>query len=493
MQHPPYPSDPYEAARWAHTRLRRRLLDGIWRSDLEQRIAEHMGPVRRQGQGVPDLSANPYRVTCRELSTLYLSPPVIRHDLEAPAMTDERSAVVLSGLWAQARRYQTWVIGCREYMLRVHATEAGELRYRPVAPDMVLADSPLDTPDVPHSVAELRPRKHPKSGEWVWTWDYLDVSNPDAPVYRIHEDINPVGSTSQRFGADWSAAYGIGDEYPYRTAEGLPILPYVVHHAERVGDRLWDAYEGQELLEGSLTLAMLMSFWLHVVKDASWPQRWSINARPAGLELVDSQGNATRQEIVTDPAVLLVLEQIMEGLQPQVGQFDPGGDPKALLEAIEMYGARLTADAGVSASDVATVSNDPRSGYAISLTNDGKREAQRRFVSSFRDADERLMATSAILLNRATGGTLPESGYSVIYREIPLSVDELRGREESVMRRKDAGLLSRVAAYQELNPGITEEQARQDLAEIDAEDAAEDAAEPPEPEDTTTDQENDDG
>lgn len=497
---PPLPTfpDSWDAQRAEHTRLRRRLIDGVWEQDLRRRILDHLGHVRSQAQGAPDLSANPYRVTCRELATLYLAPAEVRHDLEAPAMTDDRSAVVRSGLWAQARRYQTWTIGCRDYLVRASASEAGALRYRPVAPDLVVASSTADEPDVPVAVSELRLREHPVKKKPVWTWDRVDVSDPDAPVYQVREwDAKGEGSM---YGLDWSSAFGLPDEYPYRRRDGVPVLPYVMHHAERVGDRLWDPWEGQELLEGSLNLAVLMSFWLHVVKDASWPQRYGVNVRPAGLETVDSDGKAVRQEVITDPAVLLILEQVVEGLQPVISQFQPGGDPKVLLEAIEMYAARLAADAGVSASDMQRMSGDPRSGYAISLSNDGKREAQRRFVTSFRDADERLMSLSAVLLNGATGSALPEDGYTVIYREIPLSPAELQGREESVLRRHEAGLLSRLNAYRELNPGITEQQAADDLAAIDAERAAMTAppAQPPakqqpEPDDEPDDMENDNG
>ncbi len=146
----------------------------------------------------------------------------------------------------------------------------------------------------------------------------------------------------------------------------------------------------------------------------------------------------------------------------------------------EAITARLGADAGIAASDMQRMSGDPRSGYAISLSNNGKREAQRRFVTSFRDADERLMDLSAVLLNRAAGLGLPESGYSVIYREIPLSPEELRGREESVLRRREAGLLSRLDAYRELNPGLSAAQAAADLAAIDAEAETPEPAEEPE-------------
>ncbi len=492
-QIPTFP-DPWEASRAEVTRKRRRMIDGGWEQDLQQRMLAHFGHIRSGVMGPLDLSANPYKVVCQELSTLYLSPPMVRHDLAAPAMTDDRSAVTRSGLWAQARRYQTWVIGCRDYAVRASATESGELRYRPVAPDLVVASSTAEIPDVPVAVSELRLRRHPNTGRPVWTWDRLDVSDLDAPIYEIREwDSN---GDEGMYGLDWSGHFGPITEYPYRTKASLPVLPYVIHHASRVGDRLWDAWHSTELYEGSLNLAAMMTFALHSHKDASWPQRWAIGAQPAGMETVDKDAKARRQEVVTDPGNLLMFEPTAEGVQPQVGQFEPGADTRMLYEVNEMYSARLGLDQGISGSDMQRMSGDPRSGYAISLSNNGKREAQRTYVTSFRDGDERLMALSAILLNCATGSDLPESDYSVIYREIPLSPEEIKGREESALRRRDAGLLSRVDAYRELNPGLSAEQAQVDLDAIDAEatkaEKAEKADDPPEPDAEPDDQENDD-
>ena len=150
----------------------------------------------------------------------------------------------------------------------------------------------------------------------------------------------------------------------------------------------------------------MLSLFLHVTVDASWPQRWALGARPQGLETTDADGNAVRQEVVTDPATILILERINDELQPQIGQFKAGGDPVELLTAIEAYAARLASDAGVSGSDMQRMSGDPRSGYAISLSADGKRQQQRRYSESFRISDQRLMGLSATLLNRLAGTCL---------------------------------------------------------------------------------------
>jgi len=86
----------------------------------------------------------------------------------------------------------------------------------------------------------------------------------------------------------------------------------------------------------------------------------------------------------------------------------------------------------------------------------------------FRQADQRVVALAAVMLNWATGSKLPESGYSVIYREIPLSPEELKARREHHLALLDAGMITRERAYQEIHPGTTEAEAKRDLAAIAA-------------------------
>ncbi len=458
---PPTPPDPVEAVRWQHTRNRRLLLEGPWERLLDQRVRQHVGHVKRESWGPLDWSRNPFRLVCRELSTLYQDPYTIRHDLDGASDVTERLAA--AGLFSAMPRHMALTVGCRQYLSRLTATQDAALRVRPVPPDMVLATSPVSRPDVPDRIAELR---------WLedrWAWEVLDISDPEHPTYRVVL----AGRSGGLDGEDVSDAIlggsASGDDYPYRRKDGTPVLPYIVHHAERRADRLFDAFEGSELYEGSLNLAVLMSFWFHTVKDASWPQRLVIGARPAGLETVGADGQIVRQEVVTDPASLLVLEAMPtpEGTltTPQWGQFEPGGDPESLLRTVQSYAASLAQDAGVSASDIQRVEG-PQSGYAIALTESGKRQAQKRFAPHFRWADERLVGLAATLLNRATGSDLPEDGYTVTYASIPLTPEELRAQREHVLSLMGAGLKSPVDAMLDLHPGLTRAQATAELERI---------------------------
>jgi hypothetical protein len=132
--------------------------------------------------------------------------------------------------------------------------------------------------------------------------------------------------------------------------------------------------------------------------------------------------------------------------QPTVGQFQAGADVATLETTIASIAHRLATDAGLSQTDIQRTSGSAKSGYAISLSNEGKRQAQRRYVVQMRAADEELVAKSAILFNRATGSAYPEGGYSVLYREVPLSPEELDARRKHALEMLAAGLMDKVEA-----------------------------------------------
>ena len=468
---PPTPTNPETAARWDHTRLRRRLLEGTWQEDLRERYEMHMGITRSRAHGELDMSSNPFRVISRELSVLYDTAPTVRHDDETrpdvAAFLGPAGPIAGSGLWAQMSWFQSRVIGCREYLMRVDVDAEGGLRYRPVPPDMVIAESHTEYPDRPVKICEIRPRVI--SEELVWTWDVYDISDPANPSYRVllAENGEPTGPdiTADVLGRTYE-----GEEYWYRKADGTPVLPWVLYHAQTRRDRLWDAYDQIEIVEGTVNLAIAYSYLFHALRDASWSQRWLVNLRPAGLS-TESTILGTRQEVTTDPATVLLLESTadaQEGGQPMVGQWSSPSDIPGMQQAISEIANRLAQDAGIPPSDIQRMGGTAKSGYAISLSQDGKRAAQRRTAPQFRTHDQTLIALSAILVNRATGSSLPEENFSVVYSQIPLSPTEIKERRANVLELLEAGLIDPIKAYMEVNPGLTEAQAAADLAAINA-------------------------
>jgi hypothetical protein len=362
-------------------------------------------------------------------------------------------------------------IALREMWMRVDV-EDGRLIYRPVPPDMTIAESDPSRPTIPTAYAEVRLR-HVR-GETVWAWDVLDIRDPQNPSYTVR-----LTTDDARFGEDVTeevlGARFDGAAYPYRRNPvgnetlGAPILPVVLYHASLYGDRLFDAYNGVELYEGSLSLALYYSYLGHCLRDASFPQRYAIGVRIAGSDMVDGGTRGQRVEVITDPTTILMLDAAMEQ-QPQVGQFQAGADVEKLEATIAAIAHRLATDAGLSPSELQRTSGSAKSGYAISLSQDGKRTAQRRYVMQFSDSDQRLMAVSATLYNRAMGTQFPEGGWSVLYREIPLSPEELSSRREHVLAMQEAGLMTRVEALRYFG-SLSEADAKAALAAIDAEKA----------------------
>ena len=333
---------------------------------------------------------------------------------------------------------------------------------------MVATPDP-ERPDQAIALTELRLRPHPETNKPVWTADVFDISDPENPTYTIRS----VESGLKLGAADWTEHYlgspKSGDRYPFRIgSQDRPVIPYPVYHASRTGDRLWDPMERAELVESSLDLAVCHCFLVHVFRNASWPQRYGIGVEVDGGEMTG--GDGARHEVDTDPASFLHFRKAdsYDG-QPLVSQFSPGGDPKELEETLSNMVARVAQDAGVPPSDVQRLGGTARSGVAISLTNEGKRAAQRRFAATFRDGDERLVALAAAFRNRVIGGDLPEGGYTVAHARIPLSPDELKSRRDHVRELVADGLMTRVQAMLEINPGMSIEEARQELATIDAE------------------------
>ena len=484
MNSSPYPMKPAAPDlavqdRWDYTSRVRDMLSGQWTQHLEREMAQHIGQDRRAAWGVPDLSSNVLKSVVTQLSVLYDREPTVYvdQDLDGDSLDGllgRDGLVTRAGLWPLMSRVQKLVVGCREYFVRVDVSDKG-LTYRPVAPDLVVAEASPDLPDVPTYIRELQLRRHPETGKPTWIWEVADIRTPEdgghpmGPRWAFH-----LSDEAGRMGLDVTELFTgqpdqSGEAYPYRKADGSPFLPWVLYHAEKSG-KLFDAYHSRELMTGSLTIGVLYTMWLHVVRDCSWPQRYMTGVSIDGLGYEDTDTKRRRAAISMDPASILMLSVDPDATgQPMVGQFQPASDVGELLAAISQYEHRVASFAGISPAEVSRANGDPRSGYALSITREGQREAQRRYQPQFRRGDQQLLEISACLVNRHTGSSYPESGYRVQYQSIPLSPNELQAQREDLIAKMDAGLISPVDAYMALNPGIDRPEAIFRLQEIRAE------------------------
>lgn len=449
-----------------HTRLRRRLLYSQFSADLDSRIRQAVGNVKADAWKPLDLTANPYLSIWQQTAVLYdVAPEVVTVAGSEPVL----SALTESGAWALMQRVQRDTLGLREMLLRVAATAEGDLIVRPVFPDMVQVDVDPGDPACPVRIKEWL--FDPDLG---WIRHVYDIRDPMAPFYAAFA-ADGTDVSAQVLGGDFTGA-----AYPFRLATGEPILPWVLYHASETGC-VWDPYTMREVVEGSLMLGVYLTFFGHVLRDASWPQRYVIGARVLGADTVDGEGNVLvgRREVVTDPATLLEMEMdpTFTG-QPLVGQWNASADPEKLLTSISMYERRILTLAGIQAPDVTRTDSDIRSGYSLAVSREQVRTLQRVYEPQFRRGDLRLLAVSAALLNRATGAAYAEeeAAYRVTYCGLPKSPQEVLAELAEIKARTDAGLLGPVTAYQELNPGTPYAEAfervvsaRMEAAAVDAE------------------------
>lgn len=465
----PAPSDAATLMRWEHTRLRRRLLDSAWRDDLTARLVQEIGTVKLGAWGIPKVTSNPFQVISREMSALYTREPEVRAPKGDPIYGPLADGIRASGLWARGNDFMSMVLGLREAFWRIDVEPGtGRVTYRPVWPDLVEATADPARPDQPVEIRELRWRDN-----YGWCWDELRILDRGDAISDFIGEPTPSYTVKTWGGRDITAevfdgVYASGDAYPYRYSDGTPFLPYVLYRARNLGDRLFRWTDAAETVESSLDLAVNYTMLSHVIRDASWPQRWMRGCHVAGL---DVSKDGERREVVTDPATVLHLEEDPEAKNPEVGQWQAGQSPKELEDVISSLANRIAIEAGLPPNDIQRMGGTARAGYAISLSNEGKRTAVRKFAPSFRASDEELVGKTAALLNRAVGLGIPEYGYSVIYQDLPLSPEELQARRANILELLSAKLISRLDAYLELHPGMTRDQARADLAHIDAEQA----------------------
>jgi hypothetical protein len=419
----PLPDSPWDQKRWKHTGLRRRILEGEWEQDIRFAVQEQAGQQRAKAWKKVDMSSNVLASVCGQLAVIYSRRPVVSHaedEAAAKAVGD-----LLEGWESMMQRLQRNTIGLREMLLRpdvVVVDDEPVVVLRPVTPDMVLADVDSDRPEVPVRIRELRWRTAKDTGEGGWYWDELDVRDPGSPTYVIRRDTDQADVTAAFAGGSMS-----GESYPYRDSANRPYLPYVVYHADRTG-QIFDPYHGREVVEGTLTASVYYSYLGHTLLRAAFAQRYIVGGDVRGSKRDDGL-----HVVEADPSNVLLMEtaENFEGT-PVVGQWGAGVSVQELEEAVSKYERRVAAFAKISASDIQRMSGDPRSGYALMISNEAKREASREYEPVFRLADRQLLAMVATMVNRKTGSRLPESGYDLTYQALPLSAEERKALREEL-------------------------------------------------------------
>ena len=449
-----YPTAPDEttAMAWQEQRRRRQMIEGCWERLLYEWLAPMVDKRKLDKWKKLDTSKNLFASLTSKISVLYSRPPVVfRRDHYADALTTLTDAVTDAGLWQLAANNQQLTVGLREGAIAAHtvATGAGHRPVYTVIPaDHLAAAADPATPDEPHTIYWYRLRS---VGDVVrWTRDAYCIEDPNAPYMRIEDES---GEDLTRLFPD--IPHYTGDNWPNAwRINGAPFIPIELYHAVRTG-KLFDPYRGIELVDGSLTVAGLWSMWQHIVRDCSHPQRWTFNAELEGVEVRDGVAS-----VVTDPATLLSFST-RPGQTGSAGQFSPGGDPEAIARAIQMFGSDLVAGFDLTPGDVKRVHTEARSGYAIEITKDDQREAQKKFTPTFSRSDIALLSKTAAMLG------LPTDGWDIRYTGIRATFSERKALIDEYSTRAELGITSAVELLATLDD-ISEVEARRRIEQFAA-------------------------
>lgn len=457
--------------RGEHSYLRYCMLRGQWGDWLEKALQTHLPHQRRVAWGPQDQTSNVFRGIASEVGgTPYLSEPSIQAPAGAEPLTGQGGILDAGGYWPLMQGTCEDLVGLREMGMRLGYTSDGGLVAEPISPHLIQAEAPSWAPHRPDRLSVLDLREDPDRGGYIWTRETWDISDPASPRYRITAATDPT--------RDMTAAYAVrqgpdgtptpassgdlsGEGYHWRWTQGArkgrPFIPVPIYHAMRRAD-LWDPWYGVEAVAGSLTLAVLHTFWVHCVRDGSTATVAMINGVPVGVNIEAEDGS-------TPPIAWVAIEVGSFNLftsppdstaQPQLIQLKPQADPLQLIQAIQTFEARVALYAGVSASDLVRESGDPRSGYSLAVSNEGKRRASRRMEPQLRAGDTAAMEMIAALANRADGTTIPETGYRPQYGVLPVSLEEERALMDYLTLATSGGLMTRRDALRRLRPDLTE-------------------------------------
>ena len=439
-----------DRARWNEQSLRYRMLNGEHAPDVVQTIQGMFGQefVGELSQQV-DLSRNTFKTVWQQLSTAYLEAPEVMAKMDN-GESEDLTPIITNRLWPQRQTADLWALSIRESLFRLDWTADVGLQYRPVSPDVVVCEAQPNRPDMPGKVEEYRRRQRP-NGKSVWTIETWDIMSP-TPVFKI-EELSSNGTTRTDVTREFMPDLEQG-EYPYKDSEGAPILPYVLIHAQ-VAPRLWSYTTGTELVNGSLRLSAFWTYWGDSFLSASHPQRYALDVSTRAGDTKSIGGKSVDMIPVNHKSILMFRSDGPGG--GSLGQYSPAMQPLEAAAALKEYSAGLATHAGLSPSDLQITSG--QSGYAIVVSQAGKRRQQRRSEPARRMADRSILATAAKLVNAYEGLSLPEdpNAYSIRYHGVGESDQERKAKTEAIKAELEMGLISRVEAYKRLNPDMQDE------------------------------------
>jgi hypothetical protein len=462
----PAPKLAADQIRWMISGLRRRVLYGLWEEDLKLYVKAIVGDKRRKVWGAVDTACNLARAAGEAYAVTYHGAPSLVVDNRDLASDGELAfSRALEATWVQMRRVQRDMLVIRAMGVAVERV-GNTIETRAVFPDNL-----SDVIVRKGRVVRLTETRFDSETE-TWLVEHFDIRDPKNVVHTLERHGRDNAKTDE-------TPKGEGDKpaaYPWTDA-GAPYIPYVLRTATLPGGSdPWEPTDWQELIDSTMSVATLCTFWRHGVYTSSWVQKVLVGGVPAGMADGDDDDDDGQppQTIETDPATTLVVVPLepattAEAQAPvQVTQWAPAIEVAKLETAIGSYARRLSALMGLSPSDVTRVSGDPRSGYALEISREGQRQVQALLEPVERIHDRELLRIAAAVWNNAQDKAalrVQTTGWDLTYAPLPLSRTESEARLNRVEKLTELNLVDRIGAAS-IAYGVSREEAERLLVRM---------------------------
>lgn len=478
-----------DEARAVHQFTRLQILMEDWDDVVEEWLEEHIGAERAQVWGVPDTSASPLADLSRQLSTpgLYGKRPTWKHanarnlELVGPDGHLERAGFFTRGVFVQ---YLT--LGLGDVFVRFELTRDGRLTQRIVFPHNVYLRAKVDEESCPGELWELRYRHLAPEDKWVFVWEVYDLGERSvtgeeirAPSHRVH--LAKAGEKGQAGGLGEDVSHRflvppgeepgplVGDAYPYRTADGRPILPFAQYKDADTG-QLWNYLSKRGAHRGTLNAALYWSYAGYCARDATGSYTIVGGLVPGSHQVIEAEGGGIhpgqplKTKIITPGSI--EYHRVAEDQTPFVHTVGPGANLTDVADFADRYEMKQAVRWGLNPSDLSRTAANPSSAAALMVSNEGKRDFSEQVEPVFRRVDLTAVQIAAIVLRAGGVATYDEQGYSVVYYRIPRSAAEQRELRERLQWEEERGQRSEIDTYRELHPGTTEDDARAALVRV---------------------------
>ena len=355
------------------TEMARRLL--VFRDDWKGLLAElitHQFTRENSEQlrKVLDTTNNPLKRIVRETSTIYTREPVWSF---ADGVDGEQFRDVLDkGNWASKMQdVNEYVNVCNACLVQVVPCE-GTLRFDIITPDELKVWQ--DKHDPTRAIAYAYRQSMIDTSRTLERWHFWS-RDPAGPAHRVLDaDGNDI---SKEFGVD-----GIN---PYVDEDGVPILPGVIYLRRWPTSTIWDTTSGNDLYQGTLTIASLETQINHFFRTDAIQQKWaSGRVEAAG----NQQGGTGAMLEIRSP----------DGTPVNVGQFNSQSDWVGLRQVINDKLSSLLANYGLTRVEL---TGDVTSGFSLRVRKEGLMELRRRQLPIYERSDLEMYGVVAAVWNYA--------------------------------------------------------------------------------------------